>query len=59
MDPAKRKDLFQQQQQLLFDDAVYIGLVSRRGPFAVKPGIEGVQQTAYSLTWNIANWVRK
>jgi len=58
MDPAKRKALFLQQQQLLFDDAVYIGLVSRKGPFAYTTGHSGIQQTAYSLTWNIANWTR-
>jgi len=58
MDPAKRKALFLQQQQMLFDDAVYIGLVSRKGPFAYTTGYSGIQQTAYSLTWNIANWMR-
>jgi len=59
MDPAKRKALFLQQQQLLFDDAVYIGLVSRKGPFGYTTGLTGFQQTAYTLTWNIANWMKK
>ena len=59
MDPAKRRDLFFQQQQMLFDDAIYIGLVSRKGPFGYTTGMEGIQQTAYSLTWNIANWTKK
>ncbi len=58
MDPTKRKALFFQQQQLLFDDAIYIGLVSRKGPFGYTTGYSGIQQTAYSLTWNIANWMR-
>ncbi len=59
MDPAKRRDLSFQQQQILFDDAIYIGLVSRKGPFGYTTGMGGIQQTAYSLTWNIANWVKK
>ncbi len=59
MDPTKRRDLFFQQQQILFDDAIYIGIVSRKGPFGYTTGMDGIQQTAYSLTWNIANWVKK
>ena len=47
------------QQQLLFNDAVYIGLVARKGPFGYTTGMEGFQPTASRLTWNIANWVKK
>ncbi len=60
MERAKREALFLQQQQLLFDDAIsiYIGLVSRKGPFAYTTGYRDIQQTAYLLTWNLADWMR-
>ncbi len=57
-DRAKRKALFLQQQQMLFDDAIYTGLVSRKGPFAYTTGYRGIQQTAYLLTRNLADWMR-
>jgi peptide/nickel transport system substrate-binding protein len=60
LDPAKRDALFQQQYQLLYDDAVGIPLVARKEVFGYATGIENTfGQPWAGLTWNIANWTKK
>ena len=54
LDPAKRTQLFMQEQKVLYDDAVIIGLVARKGPFAYTAGIDGFAPSAWAgLPWNI------
>ena len=59
LDPARQRELLVQAQQLLHEDAMYVGLIARRAPFGYASGLEGFAPTPWAaLTWNIANWVK-
>jgi peptide/nickel transport system substrate-binding protein len=60
LDPAKRLQAFAQAQKILFNDAVYVGLVARKGPFGYTTGLSGFAPTPWAgLIWNLANWVKQ
>jgi hypothetical protein len=51
---------FAQAQKILFNDAVYVGLVARKGPFGYTTGLSGFAPTPWAgLIWNLANWVKQ
>ncbi|HEX5503345.1 MAG TPA: peptide ABC transporter substrate-binding protein [Thermomicrobiales bacterium] len=60
LDPAKRQQLFTQELKVLYDDAVVIPLVARKGPFGYASALEGFQPSPWSaLVWNLANCVKR
>jgi ABC-type transport system substrate-binding protein len=57
LDPARQRELLLRAQQVLHEDAMYVGLIARRAPFGYASGLEGFAPTPWAaLTWNIANW---
>ncbi len=56
MDPAKRKDLFTQIQQIMYDDYVYIGMWKDPDLWSVSSRLQGVKFSGVYPFWNAYEW---
>jgi peptide/nickel transport system substrate-binding protein len=60
MDPAKRRDLFIQMNDLLIEDVALIPLVITLQPAGISTSLEGLHLTPWDVEpWNIQDWQRK
>ena len=60
MDPAKRRDLFIQMNDLLIEDVALIPLVITLQPAGISTTLEGLHLTPWDVEpWNIQDWRRK
>jgi hypothetical protein len=46
--------------KVLYDDAIVIPLVARKGPFGYNSTLQGFQPSPWTaLVWNLANWIKQ
>jgi peptide/nickel transport system substrate-binding protein len=56
MDPANRKELFNQIQQIMYDDYVYIGMWKDPDLWSVSSRLQGVKFSGVYPFWNSYEW---
>jgi peptide/nickel transport system substrate-binding protein len=56
MDPANRKELFNQIQQIMYDDYVYIGMWNDPDLWSVSSRLQGVKFSGVYPFWNAYEW---
>jgi len=56
MDPAKRKELFNQIQQIMYDDYIYIGMWKDPDLWSVNSRLQSVRFSGVYPFWNAYEW---
>lgn len=56
MDPANRKELFNQIQQIMYDDYVYVGMWNDPDLWSVSSRLQGVKFSGVYPFWNSYEW---
>jgi peptide/nickel transport system substrate-binding protein len=56
MDPAKRKELFNQIEQIMYDDYIYIGMWKDPDLWSVNSRLQGVRFSGVYPFWNAYEW---
>ena len=60
LDPAQRAKLFQQMDELLYQDSAVIPLVARADANGISNRLQGINPTPWDAsTWDIKNWQHK
>jgi peptide/nickel transport system substrate-binding protein len=56
MDPAKRKELFNQIEQIMYDDYIYIGMWKDPDLWSISSRLQGVKFSGVYPFWNAYEW---
>ncbi len=56
MDPAARKELFTQIEQIMYDDYVYVGMWNDPDLWSVSSRFQGVKFSGVYPFWNVSDW---
>lgn len=56
MDPAERKKLFDEIQQIMYDDVIYIGIWKDPDLWSVSSRLKGVKFSGVYSFWNVTDW---